>query len=220
LSSFVDEGTDTPADHQLFADNGDGLYELTYPMLRTLRGLDASAAFFADQLEDEVADDPADTADSPEISGYVNVVDDTGVLSVDVPIEWADIDTTSFTADDGTEVPWIVASPSIAAYDATYLTPGVSFTSLGPVASLDEILAEFTPAEGECTDAGIQDYSDELYTGRFQEFTECGETSTVFVVVAAVPPDNSFTAVVVMQLVSDADLEVLDQVVATFTVSS
>jgi hypothetical protein len=41
----------------------------------------------------------------------------------------------------------------------------------------------------------------------------------VFVTVAAVPPDNSFTAVVVMQLVSDVDLAVLDQVFATFTVA-
>ncbi len=221
LSTFVDEGTDTPADHQVFADDGEGLYELTFPMLRTLRGVDPSAAFFADELEDEVADEPVDaTSESPEISGYVNVVDDTGVLSVDVPIEWADIDRTSFTSDDGTEVPWIVASPSIAAYDATYLTPGLSFTALPPVPSLDELLAEFAPDEGECTDNGIQDYGDELYTGRFQEFTDCGDTSTVLVTVAAVPPDNSFTAVVVVQLVSDADLEVLDQVVATFTVAS
>ena len=37
--------------------------------------------------------------------------------------------------------------------------------------------------------------------------------------VAAVPPDNSFTAIVVMQLVSDADLAVLDQVFATFLVT-
>jgi hypothetical protein len=222
LSSFVDEGTDTPADHQVFADDGEGLYELTFPMLRTLRGVDPSAAFFADELEDEVADEPEEAATSelPDISGYMNVVDDTGVLSVDVPIEWADIDKTSFTSDDGTEVPWIVASPSIAAYDATYLTPGLSFTAFGPVPSLDELLAEFAPAEGECTDVGIEDYSDELYTGRFQEFTDCDGTGTVFVTVAAVPPDNSFTAVVVMQLVSDADLEVLDQVIATFTVTS
>ena len=80
--------------------------------------------------------------------------------------------------------------------------------------------AKLAPAEGECTAAAIQDYSDELYTGRFQEFTDCGDTGAVLVTVAAVPPDNSFTAVVVMQLVSDADLEVLDQVIATFTVTS
>ena len=221
LSSFVDDGTDTPADHQAFADGGEGLYELTFPMLRTLRGVDPSAAFFTEELEDEVTDEPVDaTSESPEISGYVNVVDDTEVLSVDVPIEWADIDRTPFTLDDGTEVPAILASPSIAAYVDSYLTPGLLFTALEPVPSLDELLAEFAPDEGECTDNGIQDYGDELYTGRLQEFTDCGSTGAALVTVAAVPTDNAFTAVVVMQLVSDADLEVLDQVIATFTVAS
>ena len=50
--------------------------------------------------------------------------------------------------------------------------------------------------EGECTDAGIEDYDDGVYTGRFQTFTDCADTGTVYVTVAAVPPDNSFTAVV------------------------
>ena len=81
-------------------------------------------------------------------------------------------------------------------------------------------LADLAPAEGECTDEGIQDYDDGIYTGLFQMFTDCDGTTAGYVTVAAVPADNSFTAVVAMQLVSDADLEVLDQVLATFTVTS
>jgi hypothetical protein len=220
LSSFVEDGADTPADHQAFADGAEGLYQQAYPMLRTLRGLDPSPEFFADELEEEVADETTDAASAaPEISGYQTLTDDTDVLTVDVPIEWDDIDTEPETFDDGSVSPWIVASPSIAEYDSTYTTPGLTFTVLGPVPSLDETLAEFAPADGECTDAGISDYSDDLYTGRYQEFTDCDGTSTVYVTVAAVPADNSFTAIVVMQLVSDADLEVLDQVFATFTVT-
>jgi hypothetical protein len=113
-----------------------------------------------------------------------------------------------------------MASPSIADFEQTYLTPGMFFVAVPPVPSLDELLAQFAPDEGVCTDAGIQDYSDDLYTGLFQEFTDCGGTGTVLVTVVAVPPENSFTAVVVMQLVSDADLEVLDEVARTFTVAS
>ena len=66
---------------------------------------------------------------------------------------------------------------------------------------------------------GSRTTSDRVYTGRYQTFTDCSDTSTVYVTVAAVPADNSFTAVVVMQIVSDADLAVLDQVFATFTVT-
>jgi serine protease Do len=176
---------------------------------------------FAEELGDEVAEDPVEeTPESPEISGYQSLTDDTGVLTVDAPIEWADIDTAPFTLDDGTQAPLIMASPSIAEFNANYLTPGLFFTAVGPQPSLDETLAAFAPAPGECTDAGIQDYSDAAYTGRYQTFVECGGTGTVYVTVAAVPPDNTFTAIVVMQLVSEADLAVLDQVFATFIVTS
>jgi hypothetical protein len=219
LASTFDDGTAGAADYQAFADNGEGLYDEVYPMLRVLRGLDATP-FFADELAGEVADEPVEAApEAPEITGYQTITDDTGVLTVDAPIEWGDVDTTPFTHDDGSESPMIMASPSIEDFSVSYLTPGLFFTAVAPQESLEELLAEFAPAAGECTDAGIEDYDDSVYTGRYQTFTDCSETSTVYVTVAAIPPDNSFTAVVVMQLVSEADLAVLDQVFATFTVA-
>ena len=92
------------------------------------------------------------------------------------------------------------------------------FLALPPQSSLDDTLAVFAPVEGECTDAGIEDYDDGVYAGRFQTFTDCGGTSTVYITVAAVPSDGSFTAVVAVAAVSDADLVALDQVLATFNV--
>ena len=176
---------------------------------------------FADELEEEVAEDPVEgTPEAPEISGYVTLNDDTGVLTVDVPNEWADVNTTPLTLGDGTQVPRIEAAPSIADFESTYNVPGLFFLSFGPQASLDETLALFAPVPGECTDNGIQDYSDPAYTGRYQTFTDCAGTTTVYVTVAAIPADNSYTAVVGIQLVSDADLAVLDQVFATFFVTS
>ncbi|HEX4981974.1 MAG TPA: hypothetical protein VFV63_09755, partial [Ilumatobacteraceae bacterium] len=165
------------------------------------------------------ADPAEETPESPSITGYQSITDDTGVLTVDVPNEWVDVQTAPFTLEDGGQAPLIMASPSIDEFNASYLTPGMFFTALGPVSSLDETLAAFAPGPGECTDLGIQDYSDAAYTGRYQTFGECGGTGTLYVTVAAVPPDNSYTAIVVMQLVSDADLAVLDQVFATFLVT-
>ena len=218
LAASFDDGTDGEADHQAFAESGDGLHEQVDPMLRVLRGMPPTP-FFEDELAAEVADEPAESGSEVlEISGYQTLEDDTKVLTVDAPIEWDDIDTAPFTLDDGSESPMIVASPSIEEFDASYLTPGLVFTVFAPQESLDDTLAEFAPGAGECTDAGIDDYDDSVYTGRYQTFTDCSDSGTVYVTVAAVPPDNSFTAVVVMQLVTDADLAVLDQVFATFTV--
>ncbi len=174
---------------------------------------------FAEELGDEVADDSATTNTQPEITGYQTLTDDTGALTVDVPVEWADVNTAPLALDDGSQVPRIEASTSITEFETTYNVPGLFFFSTGPQDSLDALLAEFAPAAGECTDAGIQDYSDAAYTGRYQTFTDCAGTSTVYVTVAAVPPDNAYTAVVVAQLVSDADLAALDQMFATFFVT-
>ena len=229
LSALVDEGTDTPDDHQAFADNGAGLYEELRPMLRTLRGLDPSGGVsFANDLGDQVTD----ATDVAAEIDYQTITDETGVLTVDVPTDWVETDTAPLTVDKATaagyafalgdlaEAPWIKASPSIADLDSGYETPGLIFTALPPQSSLDETLAPFAPPTGACTADPIEDYSDGVYTGRFQSFTDCGGTGSMVVTVAAVPDDNSFTAVVAMQIVSDTDLDVLDQVIASFSVTS
>jgi hypothetical protein len=229
LSAMMQDGTDTPDDHQAFADNGDGLYEELHPMVRTLRGLDPSGGvLFATELGDQVTDA---TADVPEIT-YETIHDDTGTLTIDAPSEWVDTNTAPLTLADATEAgfefilgdseeaPRIQASPSIADFSTGYSTPGLVFLALPPQSSLDDTLAVFAPEDGECTDTGIQDFDDGVYTGRFQTFTECGGTSTVYITAAAVPSDGSFTAVVAVAAVSDADLVALDQVLASFDVTS
>jgi hypothetical protein len=228
LGALIDEGTDTPDDHQAFADNGGGLYDELRPALRTFRGLDPDGGVvFATDLGDE-ATDGTDVASDIE---YQTITDDTGVLTVDVPTEWSETDTAPLTLEmateagyafalgDLTEAPWIKASPSIADLDSGYETPGLIFTALPPQDSLDDTLTAFAPPDGACTVAPIEDYSDGVYTGRFQSFTDCGGTSSMVVTVAAVPEDSSFTAIIAMQIVSDADLEVLDQVIASFSVT-
>jgi CHAT domain len=229
LSSMMQDETDTPDDHQAFADKGDGLYEELRATVRTLRGLNPSGGVsFATELGDQVTDA---TADVPEVT-YQTIVDDTGTLTVDAPSEWADINKTPLTIDEATEAgyefvlgdndeaPRIQASPSIADYTTSYSTPGLVFLALPPQSSLEETLAAFAPVEGECTDAGIKAYDDGAYSGSYQTFKNCGGTSTVYVIVAAVPSDGSFTAVVAIAAVSDADLVALDQVLATFDVTS
>jgi serine protease Do len=174
---------------------------------------------FAEELEEEAPEDTAaPSEENPEITGYTTVVDDTGTLQVDVPNEWSDIDTAPFTFEDGSTAPQILAAPSVQSFLETWDTPGLWFTSTGPVPDLDAELALWAPAEGQCTDGGIQDYSDALYTGRYQLWEDCGGTGALYVTVAAVPEDNAYTAILSMQVISEADLAALDQAFATFQV--
>ena len=71
------------------------------------------------------AGDVARRAPPPTVPpGYVQLVDDTGLLTVAVPDTWTDIDTVPGSTADGA-VPWISASPDLEVYETTFDVPGV-----------------------------------------------------------------------------------------------
>jgi serine protease Do len=170
---------------------------------------------FRQEVEDDAS--VGSMPSTPEYSDYLEVTDDSGQILVEVPSSWSDIDTASFDAGDGGPVPYIAASPSLDRYQTTYTTPGLEFALFGPVDDLDDALATFSFA-GECTDGGIDDYADPIFTGRFQLWTDCSGTETVVIVLTAVPADGAYTAVITVQATSDADLEALDHIFNTFNV--
>ena len=49
-------------------------------------------------------------------------------------------------------------------------------------------------------------------------FTDCGGTATQYYVVATTSADGAYGVVVAVQVVSDADLEALDAVLASFNI--
>jgi serine protease Do len=151
-------------------------------------------------------------------SGFQTLVDDTGVITIDVPVEWADIVTTPLVLDDGVQLPFIEASTDIAALDTTYSVPGLIFTVFpGADGDIAGTIANFAPAAGECTtDNGLADYDDGLFAGQYGYWSGCGGGTTETVVLVAVPADGSYTAVLGVQILSDADWAALDQAFATF----
>lgn len=169
----------------------------------------------ADAVEEEA--DPGTGTGGTAISGYQTIVDDTGAIQVDVPVEWSDVRTAPFTLDDGTQLPFIEASTSIADFESTYNVPGLFFTRYeGSGVSADELLATFAPSE--CTDGGISDYDDSVFVGRYQIWENCAGTQTIYVVVAAVPTGGAYTAILAVQITNDAELEALQQAFSTFNV--
>ena len=178
---------------------------------------------FAEELSDEVSDEVSspDPAVGSTYSGeYKTVVDDSGLITIDVPIEWTDVTSAPVTFDDGSTAPQITASTSITDFQTTYGVPGLFYAVTGPVTDLAATIADLAPGDGEClTDGGVTDYSDGAFTGQYQLWTECGGIGASWVVLAAVPADGSYTAIIGAQLVTDADLPALDQAFASFNVT-
>ncbi len=168
---------------------------------------------FAQEISSEVG-----TGAGTAYSGYTSLTDATGSIIVDVPFEWSDTDLTPFIDEFGTENPYIAAAPDLAGFIDTYTVPGMIFVKLTSVGDVATALSDFAPPPGDCTDLGISDYSDPIFTGLYQVWDACGGTSSALVVLVAEPSDFSYTALMIVQITSDADIEALDQLFATFNV--
>ena len=152
-----------------------------------------------DLPESELGDDPLVAIQNVTLpdQGIVSysgenqeITDDSGALQMSVPVEWIDVD--GSPSDDGT--PNLDATPDIDAFEAGFTVPGALFAATTNAVDLQELLTRFTP--GACSAIGQGNYTDGVYTGRFQVGIECGGTSTAVMVVAADADDGTHTVLV------------------------
>jgi len=165
---------------------------------------------FADELGGDVVGDTG-----TEYLEYVQVTDDSGVIEVDVPAAWADLNG-ALRVDFG---PSIVAAVSVEGYFNDWGTPGVEVAATENYvgSEIDALLDELIDGV-PCTVLGREDYQDPLYTGRYQVLEDCGGTDTALLYVAATPDAGDFVILVSVQIVTDADLAAVDRILNTFIV--
>jgi serine protease Do len=115
----------------------------------------------------------------------------------------------------------ISAAPDLNGYSTTWTTPGVVFAVSADIAATytEEELLDGIDFSSECTYSGREAYSDNLYSGFYDTWSACGGTDTLFMVIAAEPASGSQTLLVQVQIVTDADLEALDYILASFVAS-
>ncbi len=180
------------------------------------RELQETVSFARGQNVPEVAD----TGTTYE--EYYTFENDARTIRVDLPRAWSDVSTGSWRRGN-TEIPQsiaLVAAPDISGFQNTWTTPGMFLGASRQLArelTPDQLLDE-TAFNGECTYDGRSDYSDPLYTGKYDVWLNCGGQETALLVVAFVPEDGSFLGMVQVQVVSEADLEALDRILDTFVV--
>lgn len=180
-----------------------------------LNGVALAQVFsFAQELSDEATTTDAGVGES--YTEFVSISDDTGTLSMEVPVEWSDINGSAWVQDDQELGPGLSASPDLAGFSDTWETPGVFF---GVTEQFDMTIEEYLDTydfSDSCTFDSRSDYSDGLYTGQYDLWTDCGDAGSSFVLIAAQPEDGSFLALVQVQVVGDADLDALDKIMNTF----
>jgi serine protease Do len=154
---------------------------------------------------------------------YYQIVDDTGLLTVEVPVEWSDV--TTYELDTGFGfVPGIQASPDIE----DPATPGIvmyMFLDVDSQTPPDEFLDSF--AIDGCSETR-DNYEDAVSYGRYSAI-DCGDGSAVFNIVVnpfvdldGNPSDSGAVniAIVVRVLAwTEADLDALDHIIQTFQIT-
>lgn len=178
---------------------------------------------FAQTLEEEAPDNS--TVSGPSSAGYDSyqtISDDTGTLTVEVPTVWTDLNGSAW-AIDGEEVgQQVAAAPSLDGFYNTWTTPGVVFAVSASMADsfTDSELLDQLDFSESCTYDSRVPYEDALYAGSYDIWTDCGGSGTLFIVLAAKPATEHQVLLVQVQVVSDADLEALDHILASFVANS
>jgi serine protease Do len=179
------------------------------------------AESFAEEVEEQIGEDFGTSGNT--YLEYVEVVDDTGSLVVEVPVEWSTDVSTAPLYDDNDEflAAAIEASSNLEDFWNTYSTPGVGFYSLDDPEGfydaptlLDELAGEYEA----CTYDGRYDYDDGVYIGQYDLYIDCSDDNSVIIELAASPQEGGYMAYLVIQAISDADLEAMDHVLSTFYV--
>ncbi len=171
---------------------------------------------FADEV---VQESEVGTVASASYVGYQVVVDDQQQIQVEVPLEWSDIETEPFIDDRGVAFASLRASPSLSDFDDTGDAPGLWFLKFDQFLPASTVLTSVTEEfDDRCVDNGREDFEDALFSGQFQVLSECDGKDNAILVLVLAPPDESFTFTIIMQLVTEADLEALDVVFDTFRI--
>lgn len=173
--------------------------------------LELSFSFAEEFSEDVGTDDPV--ADAETYTDYVSVSDDSGVITLEIPAEWSEVNGTN-NENFG---PSVYAAPDLEVFLAGYDVPGVIIEATSDRGADDvEATLDESDFSDDCTYAGRNEYFDGLYTGFVDVYNDCGPSEASLFVIAVAPEDGSFVARLLIQATELRDLDAADQIINTF----
>ena len=188
-----------------------------------LNGRELETSFsFAEELGGEVEGEEGETV--TKYDEYVLVQDDYGAIQVSVPADWSEIDGSAWVDSGDIIGASITAAASLDNFNASYSEPGVFFGATDDIAELGgyiQLLDVYRDwaREDDCTFEYREDYEDPAFEGAFDVFSNCLDSEGVLVILSAKPHSSTSPLVLVLvQIMSDADLDALDEILNTFDV--
>lgn len=161
--------------------------------------------------------------DATEYDMYMTVHDDSGVISVDVPAEWNDVDGTSAFPPE----PHVAASSDIDRYYNTWDVSGISVGASRtlaqdhptPAAFLASLDFSWLERNDNCdsTDSGV--YDDGILVGEYISAEGCGLGNVAYSYVAAQQAGTDFYVIIQYQTVTPQDAIAIDGILASIEVT-
>ena len=148
---------------------------------------------------------------------YVRLVDTTGMLNVEVPATWVDVDLRPSSDDAGHVLPTISAAPNWDDYLADFTVPGVWYSAYPYTADPQPLLDEFSYPVS-CTQGATTPYNDGAFVGVEQAWTNCNGTSGMVRVLVVNPPTAAFTLLLTIQTGAPEDEAAYQHILETFNV--
>lgn len=187
-----------------------------------LNGRELETSFsFANELGGEIEGEEGGVAATYD--EYIVVQDDYSAIQVSVPASWSEIDGSAWVDSEEVIGAAITAAASIDNFNAYYTEPGVFFGATDDIARLGgyiQVLDVYRDwFREDCTFEYREDYEDAAFEGAFDVFSNCLDSGNVVVILSAKPLNSTNLLVLVMvNIMSDADLDALDKILSTFNV--
>lgn len=172
---------------------------------------------FAQDIEEP--NNGAGEEETSTYENYVGITDDAESVYMEVPVEWSETDGAPWEDETGVIGASLSAASSLQGFNDTYETPGVLLlAATNPAGSSMGELVDFFDFSEDCTYDGRFDYEDSVFTGVFDQYSDCLDSGNVLIILAAEPEDGAYGVILVGQAATTADLDALDHVLDTFNV--
>ena len=158
---------------------------------------------------------------------YTQVTDDSNSITMEIPSEWSQVDGSAWNSTwsgQDFSVPSITASANLDNYNKGYDESGVFFAA-GPeiakiggyVELLDGVKHWYTDA---CKFDSRNDYSDDMYEGKYDVYKDCGSNKNLVWVLVLRPKVEQTAYLILMEvkITKDSDIDAIKHILATFQV--
>jgi serine protease Do len=156
---------------------------------------------------------------------YIVITDDLDVIKMDIPQEWDDIDRKPWIdKKDGKVIGVTLSATSNLKDFNSYSAPGVVFVASRRLAEAYEndlatLLQDFSKDyASDCTYEERQDYENPPYTGFLDIYRRCGGGGTTVAILGAMPKDQSYVILVILQAVNGKDFNAMNHILDTFQI--